>query len=388
MNELGDSIGVVALAVLVYDGSKSALATAALFIAAKFLPGFVSPAITARLDQLALRRSLPAIYGAEALVFAALALVAQADHLLLPGILVLAFIDGSLAVVARGLTRSAVATVLKPQGLLAKGNALMNVGFALASVGGAALAGVLVSKVGVGTALLADAASFFVIAIVLAVTADLPPADVERQHWVVRLRDGLRFARGQRVVRTLLAGQAIALILFTLIIPIEVVYAKESLATTSAGFGLLLASWGAGIVVGSLVYVAVKRHSAFGLVVISTAIIGIAYLGMAGAQTLVVACLLSVLGGSGNGIQWIAVMTALQEATPLNLQARIAGLMESLGATMPGLGYVLGAAITALSSPRIAYAVAGAGVIVLAFLATILQARGFSRRRRTETAAA
>ena len=63
------------------------------------------------------------------------------------------------------------------------------------------------------------------------------------------------------LVRLLLVGQAIALVLFTLVVPIEVIYAKESLGTTDAGFGILLASWGAGIVVGSLVYLLVKRRS-------------------------------------------------------------------------------------------------------------------------------
>ena len=46
-------------------------------------------------------------------------------------------------------------------------------------------------------------------------------------------------------MRLLLVGEAVALVLFTLMIPIEVIYAKESLGTTSAGFGFLLASWGA-----------------------------------------------------------------------------------------------------------------------------------------------
>ena len=45
-----------------------------------------------------------------------------------------------------------------------------------------------------------------------------------------------------------------------------------------------------------------------------------------------VACAFSVLGGAGNGIQWVAVMTALQEATPPEFQARMSGLLESLGA--------------------------------------------------------
>src|SRR3954453_16183231 len=144
VNELGDSIGVVALALLVYDGSRSAIATAALFVAGKFIPGLVAPAMTAQLERLALRRSLSSIYVVEASVFAALALVAQGEDLLLPVILVLAFVDGTLAVTARGLTRGAVAGILQPHGQLGRGNALMNVGFALASVGGAAISGLLV----------------------------------------------------------------------------------------------------------------------------------------------------------------------------------------------------------------------------------------------------
>src|SRR5215216_673445 len=75
LNELGDSVGIVALAVLVYDRTEAVAPTAAFFFAAKFLPALVAPALTARIDQLALRRSLPAIYVVEAAVFALLALI-------------------------------------------------------------------------------------------------------------------------------------------------------------------------------------------------------------------------------------------------------------------------------------------------------------------------
>ena len=121
-------------------------------------------------------------------------------------------------------------------------------------------------------------------------------AQGEAQATFERLRSGLAFARRDPRVRLLLGGQSLALILFTLIIPIEVIYAKESLGTTSAGFGILLASWGAGIVFGSILFVSVRNRSAAGLILLSTAAIGLAYLGMAGAQSLFVACLLSVLG--------------------------------------------------------------------------------------------
>ena len=72
--------------------------------------------------------------------------------------------------------------------------------------------------------------------------------------------------------------------------PIEVIYAKESLGTSSAGFGILLSAWGAGIVIGSLLFVAIKNRSGFALIVVSTALIGLAYLGMSQAHTLLVAC--------------------------------------------------------------------------------------------------
>src|SRR4051812_9676075 len=151
LNELGDSVGIVAIAVLVYDRTQDVAATAAFFFAAKFLPALVAPALTARIDQLSVRRSLPTLYVLEAIVFASLALIAH-GHFLLAPVLLLGLLDGAFAVTARALTRGAVATALQPSGQLKGGNALMNIGFAIASVGGAALAGLLIAEIGVSAA--------------------------------------------------------------------------------------------------------------------------------------------------------------------------------------------------------------------------------------------
>jgi MFS family permease len=374
LNELGDSVGVVALAVLVYDRTEAVAPTAAFFLTAKFLPALLAPVLTARIDQLSVRRSLPALYVLEAVAFALLALIADSNFVLLP-VLALGLIDGTLALTGRALTRGAVAAVLQPSDQLKEGNALLNVGFAFASVGGAALGGLLIAQFGIAVALLADAVSFLLIAILIAVTRGLPTVKLEREPFRERLSAGLRFARTNGLIRLLLIGEAIAVLLFTLVIPIEVIYAKETLGTSSAGFGILLASWGAGIVVGSLIYLGVRRRSALSLIVISSVAIGAGYLGMASVNTLLLACVFSIVGGAGNGVQWIAVMTALQEATPADYQARIAGLLESLGAAMPGVGYVLGGALVAIGSPRTAYAFAGAGVLLLVLIGFLLRSR-------------
>jgi MFS family permease len=100
---------------------------------------------------------------------------------------------------------------------------------------------------------------------------------------------------------------------------------------------------------------------------------------MAVAGSLAVACAASVIGGTGNGIQWISVVTALQEATPTAYQARVTGFLESLGAAMPGVGYLLGGVIVAVSSPRTAYAAAGIAIMCLVAGALFVRARAERR---------
>ncbi len=69
INELGDNLGMIALAILVLDRTDSALAVTALFVAGKFVPAFVAPALTAGLDHAPVSRVLPALYVLEAGAF-------------------------------------------------------------------------------------------------------------------------------------------------------------------------------------------------------------------------------------------------------------------------------------------------------------------------------
>jgi predicted MFS family arabinose efflux permease len=369
LNSIGDYVGLVALAVLVYNETRDPLATSALFITAEFLPAFAAPALTAKLDQLDLRKVLPALYLGEAACFAVLAFLASSFSL--PLVLILALVDGVLMLTARGLSRGAVNAVLQPAGELRSGNALLNIGFAVSSIGGAALGGLLVDSFGVSTALAVDAASFAVIAVLMATCRHLPGEHADREPFLARLRSGLRHAVRDPVARLLLGGEALAVTLFALIVPIEIVYAQETLNTDDAGYGILLSSWGAGVVLGSLAFIGLRRRSTWLLIALSTLAIGVAYLGMATTSRLVVACAFSVLGGLGNGIQWVSVMTALQEATPDDLQARITGLLESIASAMTGVGFLIGGVITAIASPPAAFAVSGIGVIAIVAVGTV-----------------
>jgi MFS family permease len=93
---------------------------------------------------------------------------------------------------------------------------------------------------------------------------------------------------------------------------------------------------------------------------------------LAVAPTLAVACLVSVVGGAGNGIQWVTAISAVQELTAEAMQARVMSVLESIGAAMPGVGFVLGGLIAALVSPRMTFLVAGVGVLAIVVVMTPL----------------
>ncbi len=363
VNELGDWMGIIALSVLVFDRTDSALATAALFLGTRFVPALFAPILVAHAERPPPRFALPVIYCGEAAAFGALALLA--GNFALGPVVVLAAVDGALALAGRALTRAVVATALEPTGELRSGNAVLNVAFTGGAAVGPALAGLIVAGFGVQTALLLDAVSFYAVAWILFGTGDMPQAEPEPGRMRDRVAAGIAYIREQIVLRRILTAQGAAFVFFAAVLPVEVVYAKETLGTGDTGYGAMLASWGVGMVLGSLVFARIRETRLAYQLLFSTLAVGAGYLGLALAPTLAVACAASVLGGAGNGIQWVAAISAVQELTAETMQARVMSVLESIGAAMPGVGFALGGLIAALVSPRATFFIAGCGVIAI-----------------------
>jgi len=364
LNELAWWVASVSLAFLIYHRTGSAIGAAAFFLCALFVPGLLSPIVVARLDQYAVRVSLPLLYGLQVLTYLALAAVASSFSL--APMLVVVLLDGILAQSARPLARAATVAVTSPAGLLREGNALTNQAFSICYMAGPALAGVVVAESSASIALLVNSGLFAGIALTLLSARSLPQAVHDPVPTAGRVRRALRHAAEHPAVRTLLTLQAVALLFFTISIPVEVVLVQHSLHLGNASYGGLLSAWGGGAVVGGILYLRWRRIATRSLIVLSTAALGVGFGLMAGAPSLVLALVGAALGGAGNGVEAVAVRTAIQELVEQRWMAMIMSLNESVFQIVPGAGIVIGGAIAALTGPRVALAVAAAGALAVA----------------------
>ncbi|HJS96145.1 MAG TPA: MFS transporter [Solirubrobacteraceae bacterium] len=368
INRAGDVFGALALAIVVLGVTHSAIATAALFLATQFLPGLVGPGLVARVGGIAPGRVLPACYVVEAVLFFVLAAVCR--HVAVVLIVGLAFVDGTLAFAARSVTRSTTASTLMGSDLMPEGKAAFNLALAAATVAGPVLGGAVLALFGASPALAVDGFSFLVAAVLIVCTPGLragsyASASVGGPRGGRRVAESLRYVAAHPVLRLLVFGEGLAFIFFYLVVPVTVVYAAHSLHAGSGGYAAILASWGAGAVIGSTVHVRLARRVGHATILLSTAAVAVAYVGTALAPVLVVACGASVLGGIGNGTQWASVETAVHGLVDEGFRLRVSALLESMAALAPGVGIVLGGALTTLFSPRAAYLAAGLGLFAL-----------------------
>jgi predicted MFS family arabinose efflux permease len=364
LNELAWSVGTLALSVLVYRRTGSALGSAAFFLSSQFLPALVSPFVVARVDQRPPRRLLPVLYLIEAILFAALAWMTSRFSII--PVLALALCDGVVAIVARSLARTATVDVLQPADLLREGNAITNAAFSVCFMAGPLIGGIVVAAGGTVAALLANCGLFAAIALTLVTATGLPGAVHEREGSAGRLRAAIEHVRSHPVLRWLLVLQVVGVAVFTISIPVEVVLAQHTLHAGARGYGALLSGWGTGAVIGSLAYARWRRRTARVLLALSGAALAVGFVAMAAAPSIAVAIAGAAVGGFGNGIMAVATQTALQEYTAQRWMALVMSLNQSITQAAPGIGIVLGGLIAALTDPRVAFAVAGVGSLVYA----------------------
>lgn len=194
------------------------------------------------------------------------------------------------------------------------------IGFAAGPI----LAGVLATSGGIGPAMAVAAAGLALIAIAtpLAVGVRRPaqPAAGRRED---RAREGVRHLVGDPVLRPVVGAAVAALLVVSVALTAEVLYLVETVGTSGAVYGAVVACWTVGMAAGALGVAGrvPARHQAW----VALAALGLQGAGMAGQTVWAVvpaAVAGYLLGGLGHGVKNTLVRTVVQRRVPAAVHGR------------------------------------------------------------------
>ena len=363
---LGDWLYNVALLALVFGRTGSAT-WVALTTAARVLPVVVLGPLGGVLADRHDRRAL--LIGADAVrivLMVGLAVVAAAG---LP--ILLAPVLAALATAASTVTSPSVAAStarLVPTEELQRANALRSAIGQAAIVVGPAVGAVLLAVSDPAVAILLNAATFAVsAAAVLAIgrhEAFRPrtQSKSETESFLAELADGARALRGAPTAVRLVAGDVLCSGVYGLL-TVMLVLVSRHIGTGDGGYGILLAGFGAGGLVGAALVSRAdapatwRRTLAVALLLVAAAM---AALGQ--STTLAEALVLAVLGGGGMIVGEVLSETALPRMLDDEVLGRAYGLAipVSLGGIV--VGSLVAGPLVSLLGLQGAFAAAGAFV--------------------------
>jgi len=353
----GDSAALVAI-LLELRGAGVGWVSAAL--GADLVPFIVFASLSGRLvDRVDNRKLLVASLALQGAVVLPLAFVRQ------PWLVVaLVFAVTSFSTVVRPAT-NAMVPVLAGPGRAASAYAWIATGSAIGHTAGYAAGGLLTATTGVAGALLADTATFLVLAGACSLLSTTRARHREHQHPDGRL-GGMTILRRDAVLRWSLLVTAVAVacaVVDNVAAPFRFI---NQLHTTSSGYGLYLALWA----LGSLLGAQCPRRLGVALMptalAVGNAVSGLGILGIGLAPGLGAALAASAVGGVGNGISNVAVSSLVSGRVDEAERGRAFATVGALIQAGVGTGTVAGAPLVAVLGAGRAMAAAGALTILIA----------------------
>jgi MFS family permease len=223
-------------------------------------------------------------------------------------------------------TRQSLISHIVPRKDLLNAIALNSSAFNLARVIGPAIAGVLIATAGLAACFLLNAASYLaVIAGLLMMTTDTPPAPSAVPHWEA-LREGFRYVFGNpwpRALITIVACFAVFGFSFITMMP---VFARDALHLDASGYGAMVSSVGVGAAAGALFMAAAGGRVPQPLLVLGSATsFSLILCAAAFAPGFWSAAVLFTLCGCVMALSGITANNMLQVQAPDALRGRVMG---------------------------------------------------------------
>ena len=331
-------------------------------------------AITADMASVAAVGAIPLLHGLDLLSF--------------PLLLVLVAIAGALRGPADGAKHALIPAIVEAAAVpMERVTGLAGAVERLASTVGAAAAGVLVAAIGPTQALVLDAGSFAVSALLIALTAPRKRVagdeEVDDAPYLTQLRAGWQFLRGDRVLVAITSMVAVTNLLDMAYMSVFVpVWAKES-GGGAAAIGLLFATFSAAAVLGSVVAATIaERLPRYTTYLVAFLLVGAPrFLVLAFDLPIAVVLTVAVIGGFSTGFINPILGAVIFERIPAPLVGRVTSLSNSLCWALIPFGGVAGGLTVAAIGLAPALAVFGAAYFAATMLPALLpQWREIDRR--------
>jgi len=373
LSALGDFLAVVALTLRIQEDTGSGLAVSALLIAAALPVVLLNPVGGWLVDRFETRRVLAAVAAAQAVVAVALGLVEGTA-----ATIALVFVLNCGLTVERPALFALIPRIVGEEQAPRAYAWFESVKYATITLG-FVLGGVLTGAFGSGTALLIDAATFAVTAAVaLALrTRRAPPPRHERED--TAMTAGLRLIGTDLVLRAMVIVLAASIVFGGIDNVANVFFAKDSLGAGDAGYGVLAAAWGVGMIGGATAAGRrVAARSSAAAVVAAVAVMGAAIALVSVSPVLAVAVVFMVAGGLGNGLSNVAMRVLLQSRVADALRGRVYSAYQGALTVADFVALAAGGALVELIGPRETLALAGIGCL----LASLAGVPALRRARR------
>jgi MFS family permease len=348
------------------------------------LPGGV---LVDRLDR---RRLMVVIDWLRAAAMAGLAAVVLTRTAGLPVLLVVLFLVSTGEVLARAASQ-ALLPALVPRARLERANGLLYGGATVAQQMVAGPLGGLLFTVAAALPFVANAATFAVSAVVLTLVAGSYRAGPERPRAAARslrgeVLDGLRWLRGQRLLRTMALLIGLLNVTLTAALAVLVLLARERLGLGSVGYGLLFTCLAVGGVVGALVGDRlVARVTATWTIRVGLLVEAATHLVLAASRSSLLVGLTLFLFGVHGALWGIVGSSLRQRLAPPEMLGRVGSSMLFVAAGGNCLGAVLGGALASAFGLTAPYWVGfGVAVVVIACTWRVFDRATVARAYATE----
>lgn len=265
-------------------------------------------------------------------------------------------------------------------------NALMEGMRQLSGLVGPVLAGLLVQYVSTGPAFVIDAVSFVVAALfLLAVRGGRRAVAAEHPDFVAAVRDGLRYSFADPAIRSLLVLVAAVNLAFSGPIAVGLPWLAEfRFDEGPAAYGIMIAGFGAGALLGTIAAGSLPRVANLGYVTLGLALLlGLGLGGIALAPAVPIAVAILAVIGLGAGFLNVRVVAWLQARAEPSMIGRVMSLLMLSAIGLAPISYAVAGALVDVHATLM---FATSGAIVAAAVAIGL-VNGVGQRMREEARA-